>query len=67
LVTCAISAIPPGLASQLAPDGVLVAPIGGGAGAQEIVRAVRGADGLASTAFGRARVEPAVAGVTRRL
>lgn len=67
LVTCAMPAIPAGLASQLAPDGVLVAPIGDGAGAQEIVRAVRGPEGLVATAFGRARVEPAVPGVTRRL
>ncbi|QCI68743.1 protein-L-isoaspartate O-methyltransferase family protein [Phreatobacter stygius] len=67
LVTCAMTAIPAGLSGQLAPGGVLVAPLGDGAGAQDIVRVVRGPEGLVSTAFSRARVEPAVSGVARRL
>ncbi len=45
LVTAAPAALPPALTAQLAPGGVLVAPVG--TGDQRIVRIVRTADGLA--------------------
>jgi protein-L-isoaspartate(D-aspartate) O-methyltransferase len=62
LVTCAVPALPAALVAQLAPGGVLIAPVG-----QELVRAENRPDGLATMSFGRARVQPGVAGIARRL
>jgi protein-L-isoaspartate(D-aspartate) O-methyltransferase len=67
LVTCSVQAIPAALADQLAPGGILVAPVGPAAGGQDLVRAERRPDGLHSTTFGKARIESAVPGVARRL
>jgi len=44
-VTAAAAEPPPALLEQLAPDGIMIMPIGGRDGAQELVRFRRGPDG----------------------
>jgi protein-L-isoaspartate(D-aspartate) O-methyltransferase len=63
LMTCAVPDVGQGLLAQLAPRGVVVVPLSGG----DIIRLVRGEEGLARSTIGRAMVDPAVAGIARRL
>lgn len=63
LMTCAVDEVPQALIAQLAPGGVLVAPLTGG----EIVKLTRGAGGPTRATAGQGQVDPAVAGVARRL
>jgi len=44
-VTAAAAEPPPALLEQLAPDGIMIMPVGGREGAQELVRFRRAADG----------------------
>jgi protein-L-isoaspartate(D-aspartate) O-methyltransferase len=66
LATCALPELSPGLIGQLAPGGIVVAPIGSG-GEAEIVRIEAGPTGVASRVIGKAVIAPAVAGMARRL
>jgi protein-L-isoaspartate(D-aspartate) O-methyltransferase len=63
LLTCAVDEVSQALTAQLAPGGVLVAPVMGG----EIIRLIRESGGTARMAAGRGQVDPAVPGVARRL
>jgi protein-L-isoaspartate(D-aspartate) O-methyltransferase len=60
LVTAAPDALPPALVTQLAPGGVLVAPVGIGAGDQRIIRIVRTAGGFDEEALLPVRFVPMV-------
>ncbi len=60
LVTAAAIDVPPKLAAQLAPDGLMVVPIGDDADNQRIVRVVRRADGLEIDDLGPVRFVPLV-------
>lgn len=67
LLTCAVETPPAALLAQLAPGGVLVAPVGPRPGAQVIERVTRGPEGPESACRAPISVAMAVAGVTRRL
>ncbi len=61
LVTAAPAALPPALTAQLAPGGILVAPVEvGGAGDQRIVRITRTADGFSEDTLMAVRFVPMV-------
>lgn len=66
LATCALPEMAPGLIGQLAPGGIVVAPIGTG-GEVEIVRVEAGPTGVTSRTIGKAAIPPAVPGTARRL
>ena len=63
ILTCAVSDPPPHLLAQLAPDGILVAPLTAGV----VVRTDKADSAARRTAFAVATVDAAVHGVARRL
>jgi protein-L-isoaspartate(D-aspartate) O-methyltransferase len=67
LVTAAAETLPAAVVEQLAPDGILVAPLGSERRDQILVRVRRQADGTtASEELGGVRFVPLVAGLPRR-
>jgi protein-L-isoaspartate(D-aspartate) O-methyltransferase len=66
LSTCALPELLPSLIGQLAPGGIIVAPIGAG-GERDVLRVETGSTGVATRVVTRAFVAPAVAGTARRL
>lgn len=62
LVTAAAAAIPEDLVTQLAPEGVLVAPVGPDGGAQHLMRCEMAADGLVGRSIADVRFVPLVKG-----
>lgn len=62
LVTAAAIDVPPRLAAQLAPDGIMVVPIGDDPANQRIVRVRRAASGLDISDLGPVKFVPLVAG-----
>ncbi|WP_420393980.1 protein-L-isoaspartate(D-aspartate) O-methyltransferase [Acuticoccus sp.] len=67
MVTAAAPAVPQALVDQLAPDGILVAPVGEQDGVQELVRCRLGPDGLIGERLADVRFVPMVPGVATRL
>ncbi len=65
IVTAAAATVPPALAAQLAPGGILVAPIGSGSADQEIVRLTRRGDDLVEERLIAVRFVPLVPGIAR--
>jgi protein-L-isoaspartate(D-aspartate) O-methyltransferase len=65
IVTAAAPELPPGLAETLAPEGIIVAPIGEERRDQELVRVRRTETGLESENLGPVRFVPLVAGLPR--
>lgn len=63
ILSCAVADVPPSLMAQLKPEGVMVVPLASG----EIVRLTRQEGAPARLPVARARVDAAVAGVSRRL
>lgn len=63
ILTCAVADVPPSLVAQLKPEGVMVVPLTSG----EVVRLTRQEGVPGRLPVARARVDAAVAGVTRRL
>ena len=67
IVTAAAPAVPAALVEQLAPDGVLVAPIGPQGGVQELMRCRHGPDGLLGERIADVRFVPLTPGVAEIL
>ena len=63
LVTAAAAALEPALLAQLAPGGVLVAPVGGSSG-QQLLRLRRGENGLQQEVLGAVVFVPLLGGTT---
>ncbi len=66
IVTAAAPQIPAALIDGLAPEGVLVAPVGADRRDQQLVRVRRTEDGLVSEDLGLVRFVPLVSGLPRR-
>ena len=62
IVTAAAPRLPGALVDQLAPGGVLVAPVGRASAEQDLVRLTRGEDGLREEHLGRVRFVPLIEG-----
>jgi protein-L-isoaspartate(D-aspartate) O-methyltransferase len=62
IVTAAAPRLPGPLVDQLAPGGILVAPVGRASAEQDLVRLTRGDDGLHEEHLGRVRFVPLVEG-----
>lgn len=67
IVTAAAPAVPAPLVEQLAPEGILVAPIGAEGRVQELLRCRHGEGGLLGERIADVRFVPMVAGVARIL
>jgi len=68
IVTAAAPAVPAALVDQLAPDGILVAPVGPEGGVQELMRCRREADGgLVGEPIANVRFVPMMKGVAHIL
>jgi protein-L-isoaspartate(D-aspartate) O-methyltransferase len=67
IVTAAAPDIPAALTDQLAPDGVMVLPVGAEYHDQQLVLVRRSGSELASEALGRVRFVPLVAGLPRQM
>ncbi len=67
LVTAAAESIPQALVDQLAPDGIMVLPLGPHSGPQRIVKLTRTADGLAHEDLIWVRFVPLLPGQAREL
>ena len=65
IVTAAAPDVPPALAAQLAPDGIMVIPVAHAPGRQDIYRIRRTAIGLSKEHLIPARFVPLVAGMPR--
>ncbi len=63
LLTCAVDDVPEAIPAQLAPAGVLIAPLANG----EITRLKRESGAFSRTVVTQGQVDPAVPGVARRL
>jgi protein-L-isoaspartate(D-aspartate) O-methyltransferase len=66
IVTAAAAGIPTALVDHLAPDGVLVAPVGDDHRDQQLLRIRRKDDGFSTEEFGLVRFVPLIAGLPRR-
>jgi protein-L-isoaspartate(D-aspartate) O-methyltransferase len=66
IITAAALDIPAALVGSLAPDGVLVAPVGEDRREQRLLRIRRGTDGITREDLGVVRFVPLVAGLPRR-
>ena len=67
IVTAAAPAIPEALVEQLAPDGVLVAPVGDEGGVQELLRCRQSPDGLVGERIADVRFVPMLPGTAGAL
>ena len=67
LVTAAMEKIPNALQEHLAPDGILIAPVGPHQGTQTLTRLVRTAAGFESKELLDVRFVPALPGIAREL
>jgi protein-L-isoaspartate(D-aspartate) O-methyltransferase len=67
IVTAAMEQIPDVLAERLAPDGILIAPVGPAHGVQTLVRLTRTATGFERKPLVDVRFVPALPGVAREL
>jgi protein-L-isoaspartate(D-aspartate) O-methyltransferase len=67
VVTAAAESIPEPLVEQLAPDGVMVLPLGPHGGAQELVKLTKTRDGLKRETLIPVRFVPALPGQAREL
>lgn len=67
VVTAAVTEIPRSLLARLKPDGILIAPVGPGAGAQQLVRVHRTNAGDIVKKLLDVRFVPALAGLAREL
>ena len=60
IVTAAAEQVPGALVDQLAPDGIMVIPVGRTGAAQDLLRLTRGADGIGEEHMGPVRFVPLV-------
>ena len=67
IVTAAAAAVPAALVEQLAPEGILVAPVGPQGGVQELMRCRHGAGGLVGERIADVRFVPLTPGVAEIL
>lgn len=67
IVTAAAAALPEDLVAQLAPDGVLVAPVGAEWDVQELMRCTKATDGLVGEKIADVRFVPMIPGVAGAL
>ncbi len=67
IVTAATEAIPAALVDQLAPEGILIAPVGPAGGVQELMRCRHGAGGLVGERLADVRFVPLTPGIARIL
>jgi protein-L-isoaspartate(D-aspartate) O-methyltransferase len=67
IVTAAMETVPEELMSRLAPDGLLVAPVGPQDGSQTLVRLRKTAEGIERTDLIGVRFVPALPGVAREM
>jgi protein-L-isoaspartate(D-aspartate) O-methyltransferase len=67
IVTAAMEQIPDALAQRLAPDGVLIAPVGPHQGTQTLIRLTRTNAGLERRELVDVRFVPALPGIAREL
>ena len=67
IVTAAAAAIPAALVEQLAPDGILVAPVGADGAVQELMKCRHTPEGLVGERLADVRFVPLVAGPAGRL
>ncbi len=67
IVTAAMEQIPDALAQRLAPDGVLIAPVGPHQGTQTLIRLARTSAGLERRELVDVRFVPALPGIAREL
>jgi protein-L-isoaspartate(D-aspartate) O-methyltransferase len=63
LLTCAVDDVPEAVMAQLAPEGMLIAPLMNG----DILRVKRGSEALSRAVVTQGQVDAAVPGVARRL
>src|SRR6266849_4455609 len=66
IVTAAAAGVPTALVDRLAPDGILVAPVGEDHRDQQLLRIRRKDDGFSTEDLGLVRFVPLVAGLPRR-
>lgn len=66
IVTAAATEVPAALADGLAPDGILIVPIGAGRQDQQLVRIRRAEHGFSTEELAPVRFVPLVAGISRR-
>lgn len=67
IVTAAAPAIPEALVEQLAPDGILVAPVGPDGAVQELLKCRKSIDGLIGERLADVRFVPLIPGIAGRL
>jgi len=67
IVTAAMEEIPDALVQRLAPDGILIAPVGPHSGVQTLIRVRRTGEGTERKALVDVRFVPALPGIAREL